>query len=227
MSATPAPNPTPTASHASRRALRAGAASLLLLVTGGVAAPAAASTPAAQAVQAAAFSAAGRQDDGRQDAPDRDHVTQDLDPATVARLDAAITAAMKKDAIPGVIVGLWMPGRGDYVKSFGVADRQSGTPMKSDLHMRIGSVTKTFTVTAVLQLVDQGRLKLDDPISNYVDKVPGGDRITLRQLAAMRSGLYDYTADPTFLEALRSDPQRAYTPQQLLDLAFAHPADRD
>ncbi|MFD6972788.1 serine hydrolase domain-containing protein [Streptomyces sp. NPDC059949] len=233
MSATPAPKPTPAAAHASRRALRAGAAALLLLLTGGVAAPAALSAQATQgqARTASLSAAATRQADARQDPARHDApgpapgpVAQDLAPATVARLDAAITAAMKKDAIPGVIVGVWIPGRGDYVKSFGVADQESGTPMKSDLHMRIGSVTKTFTVTAVLQLVDQGRIGLDDPVSKYVDGVPGGDRITLRQLAAMRSGLYDYTSDPKFLDALRTDPQRTYTPQQLLDLAFAHPA---
>ncbi|MFJ4779300.1 serine hydrolase domain-containing protein [Streptomyces sp. NPDC088762] len=212
----PIPKPAPTAPRASRRALRAAAAALLLfLTTGAASASSATATPA----RTAAVTTAVRHDgDTRHGA-----VGQDLDPATAARLDAAITAAMKKDGIPGVIVGLWMAGRGDYVKSFGVADRESGTPMKSGLHMRIGSVTKTFTVTALLQLVDQGRVGLDDPVSRYVDGVPGGDKITLRQLAAMRSGLYDYTSDQKFLDSLRTDPQRSYTPRQLLGLAFSHP----
>ncbi|MEU9165024.1 serine hydrolase domain-containing protein [Streptomyces sp. NPDC048424] len=202
--ATPAPH-VPHIPHAARRALQAGAAALLLLVTGVGAAPPAGAAPTAVAVT-------------------RGPVSQDLDPATVARLDAAITAAMEKDGIPGLIVGLWMPGRGDYVKSFGMADTASGTPMKTDLHTRVGSVTKTFTVTALLQLVDQGRIRLDAPVSTYLDGVPGGEKITLRQLAAMRSGLYDYTSDPKFLDSLRTDPHRSYTPQQLLDYAFAHPA---
>ncbi|MFE9929816.1 serine hydrolase domain-containing protein [Streptomyces sp. NPDC005533] len=211
MSATPAPTPESSAPHvrhvphAARRALRAGAAALLLFVAGVGAAPHA----------GAALAPAGL-------SPGL--VSRDLDPATVARLDAAITAAMKKGGIPGVTVGLWMPGRGDYVKSFGLADTASGAPMKTDLHTRIGSVTKTFTVTALLQLVDQGRVRLDAPVSTYLDGVPGGEKITLRQLAAMRSGLYDYTSDPKFLDSLRADPHRSFTPRQLLDYAFAHPA---
>ena len=61
--------------------------------------------------------------------------------------------------------------------------------MATNLHMRIGSLTKTFVTTAILQLADKGKLGLEDPISKYVPGVPNGDAITLRELAAMRSGL--------------------------------------
>lgn len=151
-------------------------------------------------------------------------VRADFDPATVRKLDAAITKVMEQTGMPGLNIGLWIPGRGVYEKSFGVADRQTGTPMKSDLYTRIGSVTKTFTVTGVLQLVDQGKVGLDDPISRYVSGVPGGDSITVRQLADMRSGLFDYTKDEKWLAGLRADPHRAYTPRQLVDVGFGHPA---
>ncbi|MFE5769619.1 serine hydrolase domain-containing protein [Streptomyces sp. NPDC056485] len=150
-------------------------------------------------------------------------VRADFDPATVGKLDAAITKIMKQTGMPGLNIGLWMPGRGVYEKSFGVADKQTGTPMKSDLYTRVGSVTKTFTVTGVLQLVDQGKAGLDDPISRYVSGVPGGDSITLRQLADMRSGLFDYTTDEKWLAGVRADPHRAYTPRQLVDIGFSHP----
>ena len=71
--------------------------------------------------------------------------------------------------------------------------------MSTDLYMRIGSETKTFTVTALLQLVDQRKVRLHDPISKYVAGVPDGNAITLRDLAEMRSGLFDYLRDPAFL----------------------------
>ncbi|MFF3020228.1 serine hydrolase domain-containing protein [Streptomyces sp. NPDC057939] len=190
---------------AGRRALPACAAALLLLLAGAGTAPAA---PPHTPLTVTAAAVPGR---------------ADLDPATVARLDAAIAAVMDDADIPGVSVGLWIPGRGEYVKSFGVADRSSGEALKTGMYSRIGSVTKTFTVTGVLQLVDRGLVALDDPISKYVDGVPGGERVTVRQLAAMRSGLYDYTSDPKFLDALRADPHRAFTPRQLLGYAFAHP----
>ncbi|MFE1913802.1 serine hydrolase domain-containing protein [Streptomyces anandii] len=146
-----------------------------------------------------------------------------LDAGVARQLDQAVRRVMRQAAVPGVTVGLWTPGRGQYVKSFGVADIGSGRKMSPDLFMRIGSETKTFTVTALLQLVDQHKVGLDDPIGKYVDGVPNGDRITLRDLAGMRSGLFNYSADDGFYKALTSDPQRSFTPQQLLGYAFRHP----
>ncbi|WP_244888724.1 serine hydrolase domain-containing protein [Streptomyces purpureus] len=147
----------------------------------------------------------------------------ELTPAVAARLDAAIREVMREADIPGVMVSLSAPGKGQYIKSFGVADKASGEPIEPNMYMRIGSLTKTFTVTAMLELVDQGKLGLDDPISKYIDGVPNGDRITLRNLAGMRSGLFSYSADEGFYKALTSDPDRPFTPQELLDFAFKHP----
>lgn len=134
-------------------------------------------------------------------------------------LDAAITRVMSESGIPGVIVGIWSP-EGDYVKAFGVADTATGAPTRTDDYSRIGSVTKTFTATAVLQLVDQRRVGLDDPVSKYVDRVPRGGDITVRQLATMRSGLPDYQENPEFAEAVMADPTREFTPAELLGWAF-------
>ena len=146
-----------------------------------------------------------------------------LDPALVARLDRAIESTRKETGTPGVIVGLWFPGRGRYVRTFGEADKATHAPMRTDLHMRIGSETKTFTATAVLELVDQRKLRLDDPISRYLKGVPDGRHITVRQMLEMRSGLFSYSADTDFVQALLSNPKRTFTPQQLLAYAFKHP----
>jgi D-alanyl-D-alanine carboxypeptidase len=112
-----------------------------------------------------------------------------------AALNKAIPAAMQRASIPGAIVGIWQDGSEPYVLTFGVRDTATREKMATDLHMRIGSSSKTFTVTAILMLADQGKLSLDDPIGRYVEGVPGGDQITLRQLAEMRSGLYNYADD--------------------------------
>lgn len=145
-----------------------------------------------------------------------------LGPELTARLDKAIEDVRQKADIPGVIVGLWMPGKGNYVRATGVADTATGRPMTTDPFMRIGSETKTFTVTALLKLVDDGRIRLDDPISKYIHGVPGGKRITLRHLAEMRSGLYPYSADPDFVHDLLSDPSRSFTPREVLAYGFKH-----
>ncbi|MEU9213216.1 serine hydrolase domain-containing protein [Streptomyces sp. NPDC048415] len=146
-----------------------------------------------------------------------------LTPDVTRQVDDAVQQVMREANVPGVTVGLWTPDKGSHVRSFGVADKSNGQKMSSDLYIRIGSETKTFTVTALLKLVDEGKLNLNDPIGKYIGGVPNGDKITLRQLAGMRSGLFNYSEDPGFFKALTSDPRLPFTPQQLLDYAFKHP----
>ena len=139
--------------------------------------------------------------------------------AVATQLDAAIGQAMTKVSIPGAIVGIWGPA-GNYVRTFGVADKATGAPMSTDMYSRIGSVTKTFTITALLQLVDQGKLALDDPISKYMSGVPSGDQITLRELAQMRSGLITFDDVTQFSDPYIADPHKSFTPAQLLGYAL-------
>ncbi|GLP69159.1 beta-lactamase [Streptomyces sp. TUS-ST3] len=148
--------------------------------------------------------------------------SHELDPALASRLDKAIEKVRRQAGIPGVVAGLWMPGKGSYVRATGVADKATGERMNKDVFVRIGSETKTFTATALLKLVDDGRVGLDDPISRYVPHVPNGSRITLRHLAEMRSGLFPYTDDADFQHDLLSDPQRSFTPKQVLAYGFKH-----
>ncbi|MGQ5636132.1 MULTISPECIES: serine hydrolase domain-containing protein [unclassified Streptomyces] len=146
-----------------------------------------------------------------------------LTPGVARRLGTAVRKVMREAGIPGVNVGVWTPGQPDYVRSFGVADKGTGRRMTPDLYLRIGSETKTFTVTALLQLADRKKVGLDDPIGRYVTGVPHGGEITLRQLADMRSGLFNYSEDPGFFKALASNPRRPFTPRQLLAYSFGHP----
>ncbi|MFF9504947.1 serine hydrolase domain-containing protein [Streptomyces sp. NPDC014656] len=145
-----------------------------------------------------------------------------LPPALTSRLDTTVEKVRRDAGIPGLVVGVWMPGKGCYVRATGVADKRTGEPMSPDGFIRIGSETKTFTVTALLQLVDEGKVGLDDPIDDYVRGVPNGHRITLRQLAGMRSGLFPYTSDSGFLHDLLSEPKRPYNPWELLSYGYRH-----
>ncbi|MEV8440025.1 serine hydrolase domain-containing protein [Actinosynnema sp. NPDC051121] len=90
-------------------------------------------------------------------------------------------------------------------------------------YFRIGSATKTFVATVVLQLVDEGRVGLDDPVDRYVAGVPKGDRITVRQVLNHTSGLYDYAHEEGYSTNRwrGGDRFRTYRPQELLDVAFA------
>ncbi|ALU71468.1 beta-lactamase family protein [Rhodococcus erythropolis] len=138
-----------------------------------------------------------------------------MDSAITGQLDSIIDAAVNSTGIPGAMVGIWGPD-GNYVKVAGVADTATKAPMETDFYHRIGSVTKTFTVTALLQLVDEGKIGLDDPISQYVDGVMEGDAISLRHLTGMRSGLVDYTTSEQFVMEYLSDPRRTFTPEELV-----------
>jgi D-alanyl-D-alanine carboxypeptidase len=140
-----------------------------------------------------------------------------------AALTTAIKRVQRQLSIPGAIVGVWQRGSAPYVKAFGIRDTATGRPMRTNLHMRIGSETKTFTGTAVLQLVDRGRVGLDDPIGKYLGGVPQGNEITIRELGEMRSGLPSYTENKDFLLAAAADPLRRWTPRQLLAYSFSQP----
>src|SRR5262249_14367784 len=138
-----------------------------------------------------------------------------------AALDKAIPPAMHRASVHGAIVGIWQDGHAPYVRTFGVRDTVTRQPMATNLYMRIGSNSKAFTVTALLMLADQGKLGLDDPIDRYVKGVPSGSRITLTQLAQMRSGLYNYADDTN--KDLPRQPFRQWTPHELLTISFRRP----
>ncbi|MFE2751835.1 serine hydrolase domain-containing protein [Actinosynnema sp. NPDC059335] len=99
-------------------------------------------------------------------------------------------------------------------------------------YFRIGSATKTFVATVVLQLVDEGRVGLDDPVDRYVAGVPAGrngDRVTVRQVLNHTSGLYDYAHEAGYSTNRwrGADRFRTYRPRDLLDVAFARPSHFD
>ncbi|MDQ0994233.1 serine hydrolase [Streptomyces sp. V3I7] len=206
--------------HARRRRLRDGA--VAALAVGMLAVPAAGGSAAALPPSTTAPSTTAPTAGQPSPSPSGDDVRA-LTPAVQRQLDGAVRQVMREARVPGVTVGIWTPDKGQYVQSFGVADKSTRQPMSPDLYTRIGSETKTFTVTALLELVDSGKAGLDDPIGKYISGVPNGDRITLRQLAGMRSGLFNYSEDDDFFKALTSDPERPFTPRQLLDYSFGHP----
>jgi D-alanyl-D-alanine carboxypeptidase len=104
----------------------------------------------------------------------------------------------------------------------GVKDDAGGVPWRGpaiapEMHLRIASITKTFTATVVLQLVGEGKCRLDDTINDILGNiVPGSHKITVRMLLNMTSGLFNYVAHNEFFANLLSDPLRSYTPRELI-----------
>src|SRR5712691_979502 len=134
-----------------------------------------------------------------------------------------VEAKMAQLGVPGLIVQVEAPGLCHWIATLGTGDVAKRRPMSLDGRVRIGSITKTFTGTVVLQLVDEGRIGLDDPISLHLSGVPNGSAITIRQLLYMSSGLYNYSEDLAFNRSLDADPQRVWTPEKLLAIGFSQP----
>lgn len=112
-------------------------------------------------------------------------------PGQEQRLQRAVERFRAAVGYPGLVVGLWEEGGGEFTTAVGEGDLATGRPIDVRDHFHIGSQTKAMTATLVLQLVQRGRLHLADPVSKYVRGVPLGRRITIRMLLNHTSGIAD------------------------------------
>ena len=123
---------------------------------------------------------------------------------------------------PGVIV-LVRDGSEPRRLESGLANPTMHAPMSASDRFRVGSVTKTFVATVVLQLVAEGRLDLDDSVERWLPKLlANGRQITIRHLLGHTSGLFDYTDDRSVFQPYWSAPRFIWTPRRLIALAASH-----
>jgi CubicO group peptidase (beta-lactamase class C family) len=111
-----------------------------------------------------------------------------------AALDASISHLMTEYDIPGVGLAVVQNGQVAYTKGYGVRDVTTGAPVTPNTQFAIGSVTKSFTALGVMLLVQQGRVKLDDPVTKYIPEFKLSDpaataKVTLRHLLSHTSGM--------------------------------------
>ena len=166
-----------------------------------------------------------REQDREQSVAGREGTTKDasaLKPIDQAALQAAVDATAEELLVPGAVVILSIP-QGEFTVSYGTTTLGATIPPRADTHFRIASNTKTMTAAVIVQLAQEGRLDLDDPVSKYVSGVPDGDQITIADLLKMRSGLYNYTDAPEISASLDGDPTKVWTPDEVLAIAFKHP----
>ena len=124
---------------------------------------------------------------------------------------------------PGVIAGVWTRD-GSWTGVAGTAAPDGGPAPDLAAATRIGSISKTFTVTLLLQLAAEGRVSLDDPIGRWFPGIPN-PTARLADLASMRSGIPDYTTDETFQREMLTEPKTAFTADRLIAFARLHPAE--
>ncbi|CAB4864145.1 unannotated protein [freshwater metagenome] len=158
--------------------------------------------------------------------------------AVVGEIGRVLQAAVDAEAaVEGAacILRVELPSRGLVWRHVAGGLSRGGEPALVSTPFRIASITKPFTAAVVVQLVGEGRLALDDLMTQhlpaeYADLVPRlhvldgvshGERITIRQLLTHASGLYDYAMSPSFGAAIFADPGHVWTPREMLEGAIA------
>ena len=139
-----------------------------------------------------------------------------------ARAEALVAKSFPADG-PGAAVIVTENGKTVYVGGRGLADVERKIPITAATHFRIGSITKQFTAAAIMKLVEQGKVSLDDPLSKYLPTYPAPSAsATVRQLLSHTGGMMPYTAIPLMMEEAQTG--RPYTTEQLIAVFKDMPA---
>jgi D-alanyl-D-alanine carboxypeptidase len=112
-----------------------------------------------------------------------------------------------------------MPGQNVWLGTSGIS--HDDVPISPNMMFSIASVTKMFTAACILQLAEEGKLSLDDSLSQWLPEFPNINRtITIRQLLNHTSGVFDYYWHPDFEDSFRSDLTRRWTPEETLSMVL-------
>ncbi len=141
--------------------------------------------------------------------------------AELAEMDRRIQAEMAERNIPGALIGVASRGRLVHTQSYGLANVELRVPVSDSTVFEIGSISKQFVAAAVMLLVEDGRLGLDDPIHDFLPDLPSEWLgVTVRQLLTHTSGIPDYEEIQTY-EAYRF----RFTPDEIIRVAHSRPMD--
>ena len=136
-------------------------------------------------------------------------------------IDDYVQAQLQKQHVPGLALEVVQNGKVVKAKGYGLADVERTVPVTTETVFEIGSITKQFTATAIMMLVDQGKIGLDDKISRYRDGLPAAwQAVTVRQLLSHTSGIPDYEAIMGY-----GSYRNVMTAPQVIALAAGKPMD--
>lgn len=135
-------------------------------------------------------------------------------------IDRFIEAELKKGKIPGLALAVVREGKLEKAKGYGLADVELNVPATERSVFQWASVTKQFTATAIVLLVQDGKLRLEDPVRlHYTNAPPAWSNVTVRHLLTHTSGIEDYTETSNFLATVRKD----YKPEEIMGLVINLP----
>ncbi|MCD2440938.1 beta-lactamase family protein [Agromyces sp. SYSU K20354] len=150
-----------------------------------------------------------------------DPVDAAFDEELVTSLEGVLDQAIALSGSSGGVAGVWAPWAGSWSAASGaVSLGEAARPASTENRFRLGPLTAELTCTVLLRLVEAGTVSLDDPVTDYVDRVAGLDGITLEQLCRHTSGLADYYPglEPHFI----ANPERVWSPNELLATGLAN-----
>jgi len=139
---------------------------------------------------------------------------------TSTRYATAFKRVFDEFHLAGALASVRAPGEAEWRQAMGFADLASRTPVEFAQHFSIRSVTKSYTVTLILQLVRDKAIELEDKLDSFVPGVPNGAAISLANLAGMQSGLVDFSTTAQFAKDVVADPSRSFTEQELVNYAI-------
>ncbi len=124
--------------------------------------------------------------------------------------------------VPGAVILVKSPDWGCRLGTTGYANLETKTPISPDMQFRVGSVSKIFTAQTILQMEQEGKLKLTDPVLKYLDDdgivagIPYINEMTIGMLLQMTTGITNYLADSDIGFSPQITPQRHFDPDQLM-----------
>ncbi len=137
---------------------------------------------------------------------------------------------LQQQSIPGATVAVVLPDGQLISIAAGHADKEVNTAMPVGSRMLLGSVGKVFVSAVFLQLVDEGKISLDDKVStyfkntNWYHRLPNAEEMTVHSLLNHTSGLPRYVFDKAFVHQVKADPMRPWTPTECLRILLDRPA---
>lgn len=140
-----------------------------------------------------------------------------VDSAQAAAVMRLVRTTMSERDLRSVIVRVTIDGKNLVTRAVG--ESMTGVPATTDMHFRNGAVSIGYMASVLLQLVDEGRVRLDDKVAKWLPTLPHADEVTLEQLARMTAGYHDFVQEPEFAPEFYGNPFREWTTQDQL-----HPA---
>ena len=124
----------------------------------------------------------------------------------IAAIDRIASEGIDQHKVASYAVGVVKDGQTVLARGYGFADLENDTPASAETIYRLGSITKQFTAMAIMLLVEEGKLSVDDEITEFFPDYPtGGRKITIRNLLNHTSGIKDYTRSKDFGKLSRQD----------------------